>query len=128
MALRQCCLPAAFFSYHGFSNKLLKNAGLPRTDQPNSFWFWEKYHFFSVSTFIKSTNCESLHIFIEFYATVHTRIFHDIHNIKVVYCVVIKTIYGHVFFCWYIDTTSGKLATINELFEIVLIQKLHAMQ
>ena len=77
-------LPAAFFSYHGFSNKQLKNAGLPRTDQPNSFWFWEKYHFFSVSTFIKSTNCVSLHIFIEFYAPVHPRIIHDIHNIKVV--------------------------------------------
>ena len=29
------------------------------------------------------------------------------------------------FFCWYIDTTSGKLAIINQLFEIGLIQKLH---
>ena len=45
-------LPAAFFLYHGFARK---NAKMPRTDQPNSFWFWEKYHIFSVSAFIKST-------------------------------------------------------------------------
>ena len=32
--------------------------------------------------------------------------------------------YGHVF-CWYIDLTSGKLVTINQLLEIGLIQKLH---
>ena len=30
-------LPAALFSYHGFGNQLTKNAGLPRTDQTNSF-------------------------------------------------------------------------------------------
>ena len=32
--------------------------------------------------------------------------------------------YGHIF-CWYIDPTSGKLATINQLFKIGVIQKLH---
>ena len=37
---RQFVVCRVLFHIIGFG---IKNAGLPRTTQPNSFWFWEKY-------------------------------------------------------------------------------------